>query len=110
MLHLVPDQGTASYYGVYGTQQGVKSYRAHVGHTDHKRQNFVIPCRIRQRQQFRLFLLLSAELCGCHAGKFFKHHDKMAGIRVTDIVCDLLNFAVTAHKQQFFCLGDPVVC
>lgn len=32
----------------------------------------------------------------------------MAGIRVTDIVCDLLNFAVTAHKQQFFCLGDPV--
>ena len=32
----------------------------------------------------------------------------MAGIRVTDIVCDLLDFAVTAHKQQLFCLGDPV--
>ena len=32
----------------------------------------------------------------------------MAGICITDIVCDLLNFAVTAHKQQFFCLGDPV--
>ena len=100
MLHLVPDQGTASYYGVYGTRE----YEDGTGHMS------VIPCRIRQRQQFRLFLLLSAELCGCHAGKFFKHHDKMAGICITDIVCDLLNFAVTAHKQQFFCLGDPVVC
>lgn len=109
MLHLVRIRERHRTMACTG-HASMKMVLAHVGHTDHKRQNFIIPCRIRQRQQFRLFLLLSAELCGCHAGKFFKHHDKMAGICITDIVCDLLNFAVTAHKQQFFCLGDPVVC
>ena len=44
----------------------------------------------------------------CHSGEFLKHHNKMACIRIADIMGDLLDFSVMFHDKKLLCPVDPV--
>ena len=84
--------------------------RLSLGKKDHRKENGPLKAltgkRIRQHC-WHLHMQLP-EFYRCHPGKLFKHHDKMAGIRVTDIMSDLLDFSFMFHDKKLLGPVDAV--